>query len=66
MTAAEYEATRPAGEQKLVLDNVVVRVYEKNGEVNVIVNKRDAEGNECLPLGYMLGSTALKTRFWWR
>jgi len=60
MTKAEYEATRPEGEQKIEFPNHVVRAYvDEKGVLHVLTHHKSADGYEQLPLGYILGSSAI-------
>ena len=56
MTLREYESNRPIGERKIDLGIVVIRAYVKDGKVITLINRKDSDGNECLPLGYLLGT----------
>lgn len=52
----DYEASRPAGEQKLELPGFVVRAYvDQEGSLNVLMHRTGEGGHEQLPLAYMLG-----------
>jgi hypothetical protein len=53
-----YESTRPATEQKIQFDNFVVRAYTEDGELHVLIHRKNLDGREMLPLAYMLGTNA--------
>ena len=53
---AKFEASRPTNEQKIEFDGYVVRAYlDESNNLHVLCHKRDKDGNEILPLGYVLG-----------
>lgn len=56
---AEYEKTRPEGEQKLEFDGCIIRAHVRDGKLSILVHRKSADGFETLPLGYILGSNAL-------
>lgn len=59
LSKKDYESFRPATEQKLEFDNFVVRAYVDEKGLHVLAHRRDENGDELLPLAYMLGANAL-------
>jgi hypothetical protein len=63
LSAEKYEASRPAGEQKLVISghesDFVIRAYvDDKGGLHVLMHRVSEDNCEQLPLGYILGVNA--------
>ena len=44
------------GEQKIEFDDFIMRASVEDGVAKVFIHRKNKQGNEELPLGYILGS----------